>query len=803
MAAPIAPGAPVVAGPAVGSLPLAGPLGATLNVTGHGYGHGVGLSQYGALGYAADQGWSAEQILDHYYGGTVGGPIPGDPAPNIRVQLAAAAGAQTAVVGNALVTTADGSTGTWTSVVVRPAANGAYDVWGRTDAQQCPGSSDDLAAPDGQGIVRWTLVASAVVGPVDIGAPAGTPLAAPADLAALCEPGGTVRAYRGLLRAVRDANGKAQTVNEVSLESYLRGVVPSEMPAGWATLGGGRGIEALKAQAVAARSYARAERRYTFADTCDTQSCQVYGGAARRAALDKPFVAVEQPATDSAIAATAGVVRLRPGGTVVSTMFSASSGGYTAPSTSPGFPAVPDVGDDTRATRNPYHDWSASVPTATIEARWPAIGTLSAVTVTKTNGLGAEGGRVLKMEVIGTRGKVTVTGDEFRLAAGLRSNWFTVGGGDRCAGRGEPVVDTSWTPSTAANDLLPVSPVRVIDTRNALGTTAVPLGAGCTLTVDLGQRPTGATAVAVVVTTTRSSDNGYTTAYPCATARPETSAVQVLKGSDAAGTTVVPLGADGQVCLYTSVTTDVLVDVLGWLVPGAGPSYLGLPKPVRLLDTRAPGAAPLGAGSETRVVVPASAGAVADGASINVTATGSAAAGYVSAYPCDRPSTDSSVVNFRVAADSANHVFVDLDPGGALCLWNSAPVHLVVDLDGAFGAAPGAQGIRVQTPSRLVDSRNQLGTSGPLVPGVERILDTGAPSAGILAQVTIVDPRASGFVALYPCGDAGGGTETSVANAAKGTNVANTVLLRTDAGGRWCARSSMPTDLLIDIVGRV
>ncbi|MEZ5251643.1 MAG: hypothetical protein R2713_21260 [Ilumatobacteraceae bacterium] len=96
---------PVAAGPA------------SLDLVGHGNGHGIGMSQWGAYGYAADHGWSAAQILDHYYGGTVAGTTD---ATNITVRLMNLDGLQTPVIHDAGALVVDGvAGGPWRSVVVR------------------------------------------------------------------------------------------------------------------------------------------------------------------------------------------------------------------------------------------------------------------------------------------------------------------------------------------------------------------------------------------------------------------------------------------------------------------------------------------------------------------------------------------------------------------------------------------------------------------------------------------------------------------------------------------------------------
>lgn len=125
--------------------------------------------------------------------------------------------------------------------------------------------------------------------------------------------GGTgYKRYRGSLEILLD-NGKLSAVNELNIEDYLRGVVPSEMPAYWSP-------EALKAQAVAARNYALQRAEVTRGDTYNVFSnisSQVYGG-----------YDAESPATNRAVEETRGIVMLS-GGSLVQAFFHSSSGGFT------------------------------------------------------------------------------------------------------------------------------------------------------------------------------------------------------------------------------------------------------------------------------------------------------------------------------------------------------------------------------------------------------------------------------------------------------------------------------------------
>ncbi|WNB86313.1 SpoIID/LytB domain-containing protein [Cellulomonas sp. ATA003] len=205
------------------------------------------------------------------------------------------------------------------------------------------------------------------------------------------------------------------------------GVVPRESPASWGSLAGGRGMEALKAQAVAARSYALSGSRPSGATTCDTTACQVYRGAAFQP-FGQPRESLEAANTDTAIAATSGEVRVRANGAVVRTEFSSSTGGWTAGGE---FPAVVDEGDDT--SRNPNHRWvttqagsAATFSAADVAARLGVQG-IRSMTVTGRNGLGAGGGRVTEVTVVDGAGRSrTYTGNQVRVALNLRSDWFSI-----------------------------------------------------------------------------------------------------------------------------------------------------------------------------------------------------------------------------------------------------------------------------------------------------------------------------------------------------------------------------------------
>ncbi|WP_242680599.1 SpoIID/LytB domain-containing protein [Nocardioides sp. IC4_145] len=355
------------------------PRSATITVVGHGYGHGHGMSQWGAEG-AARQGRTHRQILRFYYPGLSQGRAGG----TLRVKVAdTAAAVVTARPG--LVVRKPGGGKAWkldrkrpraTAWRVRPVAGDRSRVSYRVDG-------------------RWQRLGHRA-GTAELAA-GGKPLRVRTG------PGSTTR-YRGAVRAVG-----GDVVNVVGLEDYLRGVVPSEVIAStWHQ-------QAIRAQAVAARTYAAYERNHPAAahyDICGTEACQVYGGTA-----------AEHPAADKAVAATRGRV-LTKGGKPAFTQFSASSGGWTSRGAFGYLPAKKDPYDGWSG--NPHHRWTVRLTDADLERAWPAVGGLTSIRVSGRDGNGQWGGRVGSVTLRGTRGTVTVTGDDFRYLLGLRSTWFTL-----------------------------------------------------------------------------------------------------------------------------------------------------------------------------------------------------------------------------------------------------------------------------------------------------------------------------------------------------------------------------------------
>lgn len=361
------------------------PVGGALTLHGHGFGHGHGMSQYGAYG-AARRGLDHHRITRFYYPGTVEGTARG----RLRVLV-----------------TAD----TTPDLVVSPAAGLlVHDL----------GSGAAYRLPQVAGVRRWRLNVEGsrtVVGYLTSAwhryEPGGrATLVGDGQFGAdvpmtLWTPSGS-RTYRGGLRAASPAPGSSDrdTIDVESLDSYVQGVVPSEMPPSWSA-------EAVQAQAVAARTYAVWSRDLNpqrYWHICDTSSCQVFRG-----------VDGEDARSNAAVSATARQILLY-GGAAAFTQFSSSSGGWTSAGTRPYLVAEADPYDDHPA--NPVHDWTTRLTAAQVQRAYPALGRLRRLHVTRRDGNGQWGGRVQTIVLDGTRRDVTLSGDAFRSRFGLRSTWF-------------------------------------------------------------------------------------------------------------------------------------------------------------------------------------------------------------------------------------------------------------------------------------------------------------------------------------------------------------------------------------------
>jgi stage II sporulation protein D len=342
-------------------------------IRGAGFGHGVGMSQYGALGFA-QHGAGYRSILRHYYTGTDIGHV--ERGRVVRVLLQSAR-------GNAAVTGA-----------TRAGARRLQST--RTYYLRRRGASVQLLSPRKRPMGTYAA-------PLRVIGRGGQVI-----LKGRAANGRVSGAYRGALEFRPGIFSGIDAINAVSLDQYVMGVVPDESPPTWP-------IEALKAQAVAARTYAIATAKpgAPFDQYPDTRS-QVYGG-----------LAAEEASTTGAVIQTRGEVVTYEGQPVV-TFFFSTSGGRTenveltalGNEPKPWLTSVDDPYDDA----SPRHRWGPI--RLTFEQADRKLGSLA-----KGSFRGIEvitrgrSPRIVAADVIGTGGRTRATGAQLRARLDLFDSW--------------------------------------------------------------------------------------------------------------------------------------------------------------------------------------------------------------------------------------------------------------------------------------------------------------------------------------------------------------------------------------------
>jgi len=416
-----------------------------IRLDGRGYGHGVGLSQWGARSMAA-AGADAATILGHYYPGTTVGTMAGE------VVVVVGGGGRTTVSlpqGGQVRSAREGQQAPGFPIDLRPGEavtiqhdgsgyrverGGVRALAGGSDAQLyqedpdadcvllCPPPSEPQPQPEPEPQPSPAPAPSPAPQPGPGPAPSPEPAPAPAPgpppasggeaprspspVWAVPTGGGTVhlvdrgRTYRGALE-VAGGPGALRVRNHVDVEDYLRGM--AEVPGAWPPA-------AVQAQTVAARTYAM-RAMAAGGEICDTESCQVYAGAQR-----------EHPGQDAAVAATRGQV-LTHEGRLAATFYSASAGGHSATIREgfgsgydiPYLQARPEPTDDVRP-------WALDVALSDVAARLGYPGTLREVRVDATG----PSGRPVAMTLVGDAGDRPIDPQVFRRRLGLRSTLFSV-----------------------------------------------------------------------------------------------------------------------------------------------------------------------------------------------------------------------------------------------------------------------------------------------------------------------------------------------------------------------------------------
>jgi len=375
----------------IAASPAPAPAGTMFNLVGRGFGHGIGLSAWGAFGYATKTDLTYKQILKHYYRG-IGFGKAGNPTVRVllnrglsKVEISCTA--QYTLTNNKRTETIPGGTRVHIKWI---ASRKLYRV-------------------------EWADTVIRMGGPITV--KPGT------EQLQFHQPnqnsGSAHMHYRGDLW-VRHFDPGLMVVNKLPLESYLRGVLPCEVPASWPRT-------ALRTFAVACRTYGLRSRKSSgYFDVYCTTSSQVYNGFDR-----------ERATTNQALADTVGEIA-KYGGRPILACYSSTSGGHTEsiqyawPGASP-VPYLRGVSDPyerqdpTYANGSPYHVWQEnpirmSAATVAGKLRGYVAGGLKTVYVTRRG----TSPRIVYAYVVGTSGSRRIDGLQIRSLLGLRSSWVQI-----------------------------------------------------------------------------------------------------------------------------------------------------------------------------------------------------------------------------------------------------------------------------------------------------------------------------------------------------------------------------------------
>ncbi len=388
-------------------------------------------------------------------------------------------------------------------------------------------------------------------------------------------------------------------------------------------------------------------------------------------------------------------------------------------------------------------------------------------------------------------------------------------------------------PTTPASGLVPVAPVRILDTRSAskIGSITGPLGSGATVSVPIAGTttssgvtiPAGVTAVALSISITGQTQTGYVTLYADGEPKPGTSTLDFPPSGSLSNNAIIPVGPDGKIAIYNygTATDQMLLDLTGYFItPAAAGSvatstYHPLANPTRIfLTTNGTGVPKAQVAAGTSLLIPVE-GNTTNGA--NLPASGVTAIalnigaiapsgdnGWIAAYPDGTTRPEVSNVSFTGGQTYASTVIVPVGSDGKIDIYNGSakPIDLVGDLSGYFTTSASGQYYHPLDAARILDTRQ---TNNPISSASPRTFND---PAGIIAQdptlvlnITAVAPASSGYLRAYPGQDTS--TGTSVLNFPASASTAGLGLIYTASNNSFVIGNSAasPVDILLDING--
>ena len=745
------------------------PSDGVLHIAGHGFGHGHGMSQWGAYG-GASVGQTYRQILGWYYAA----PAFGTAGGTLKVQITSDGRNSdgtydTQIKRNAGLVAVDAA-GDQLAMPSRNPSGTAYDVYrsvlltdGTFRVQAHAGSTWTSLAPTGtgktvtswSGWVRWT---------------------ATSGILNLVRTDGSTEQYRDALEFDKTSGGSGVTVNRVTLEHYLAGVVSSEMPCSWTpTVNGSKRLDALEAQAVAARSYAvwrRQHPRTGQVDIVDSTSDQAYHGySAENTALTScPWTNADGSKTSAGVAAvagTAGQVLVDGNGNALFAQYSASNGGFETSGGQSYLPSRPDAWDGVPTESWTSHSWTDSITAGQLQAAYPSIGTFTSLTISSRESLSGTdqnghtvgeqwGGRVTGLTVTGTKSAVTVTGATFAGTMGLMGPWFTV------------VVTRPDAPASAS--------------------------------------ATAGDAQATVRWSAPAHDGGGGVSRYTVTATPAITPITVA--GTARSAVVTGLANDTTYTFSVAATNSAgsgAVAKTAGVTPTARVLFHPLP-PTRVVDTHSTGGA-IGAGKTRSVKVLGVGGVPSSGVidvALDVISVDSTAASSFTVFPHAGPRPASPQLSWVKAQRVNTLVWVRVGSGGAVDVSNATgSSQLIVDVEGYYTpVSSNGDVLTAVNGPKLFDSRS---TKSPVAANGVRTVQVvghgGVPAGATAAvvQLTAVRPGQRDYVRAWAAGASR--PKTWSLYAPKGATTSVTAVVPLSSSGALSISPLFATHLVVSLEG--
>ena len=381
--------------------------------------------------------------------------------------------------------------------------------------------------------------------------------------------------------------------------------------------------------------------------------------------------------------------------------------------------------------------------------------------------------------------------------------------------------------------LVAVAPLRIADTRTAIGGVQGPVAGDTTIDIQVigaggaAGVPAGATSVVLNVTAVDPQTTGYFTVFPTGTTRPDASNLNFVAGKTVANLVIARIGTGGKVSLYNfGGAAHVLFDVTGYFVAGTAAGRFYPFVPARAFDTRTSPringvVAPIGQAGVLNLTLRNELPATSHFAAVlvNITATRSTAGGYLTVYPTGDVLPTSSNLNFKAGQTVANAVIVKLGPtsnnGAAITIFNAfGNTDVIIDVLGYFDDGTTPTGLTTPTAFRPLDQPSRVYntriTPGPLGPNETRFVPVagagGAPAGaiGVVLNATATGATAGSYLSVWPAGL----TQPTVSsiNWGPGETVPNFVGVAVLSGGGTAGQLAIyndagSVDVLVDVTG--